>query len=483
LDDRSTVLNLPKGATSLDAAFALHSDVGLTLAAAHINSVQVGFNHKLKNGDVVSFQSSPDKGVTVKPAWLDMAETSGAQGRIRKYLRDHHRGMLVCIGCVKLLFSMTLSTNAMEGRFPQGLPDASKLARWAKSRSTNLYELLIKLGTAKRPETAALIGGLLDIPKENVTVSTITLGVLWARMQERNGWEDKALQRDILLPLMKEVLPPLLLGVEGVDVEAMWVQLVGERSLRLEEEPVAVAAVAAAGVKMGAVHTQAAVAGQVAVAVAGQVVREEGYGEGHELVLSHQQVVVQAQAPVTPLTPLTPLTLLTHLTPRPLATKRARPHSLRMGLVAPAEPEPTQSPVKTRDGSDETDSAHDQAHGEAHKRSHRSSLTPFQSHVQAVVDDLFTLSSSAHPTPEDSDETDEADQYGAHTALTVAHSLQALLTPPGRVSHTIPHRPMKSHVTLLRRPYALEAPSLSVPLLKMARKTYGQRENAKARLV
>jgi GTP pyrophosphokinase len=48
LDDRSTVLNLPKGATSLDAAFALHSDVGLTLSTVKVGGVQVGLNHILQ---------------------------------------------------------------------------------------------------------------------------------------------------------------------------------------------------------------------------------------------------------------------------------------------------------------------------------------------------------------------------------------------------------------------------------------------------
>ena len=166
LDDRSTVLNLPKSATSLDAAFALHSDVGLTLATVQVGGAEVGLNHVLQNGDMVSFQSAPDKVVSVKPAWFDMVTTTNAQATIRKYYRDHNQLMLVCIGCVQLLMSMTLSTNAIAKRFPHGLPDAAKLARWASKRSQlrDISEVLVKLGTAPKGEAAHHIGGLLDIP-------------------------------------------------------------------------------------------------------------------------------------------------------------------------------------------------------------------------------------------------------------------------------------------------------------------------------
>ena len=197
LDDCSTVLNLQKGATALDAAFALHSDVGLTLANVRIGNSTVGLNRVLQPGDVISFEASSEKTVTADPAWLDMVKTSHASAHIRKYLRDSQRGTLACIGLVQLLMCMTLSNSAITKRFPQGPPDANKLLRFISKRSkyNNVVDLLVNLGSAQKPEILTQIGGLFDIPVANLTCSSVSLSLMWARMQGRNGWEDKEMQK------------------------------------------------------------------------------------------------------------------------------------------------------------------------------------------------------------------------------------------------------------------------------------------------
>jgi hypothetical protein len=64
------------------------------------------------------------------------------------------------------------------------------------------------------------------------------------------------------------------------------------------------------------------------------------------------------------------------------------------------------------------------------------------------------------------------------TANVLLSSFTQLATPSPLPRQSL-NRKKSPIVSLLRRPYALEAPSLSVPLLKLARKTYGERENEK----
>ena len=234
LEDRSTVLNMKKGHTALDAAFALHSDLGLTVSSVKVDGKEVSLDYTLQNGDVVTCESCPDV-VSVKPLWIGIARSSSAQSKIRKYFRDNNRAMLVCIGLMHLLMSLTLSEDRITKRYPNGLPNVKKLTEWVKVRTpssiTNVAEFLERFSGTSKAESANLLGSLLDIPANNLTVSTIRLGLIWARMSDRNGWEDKQMQKTLLIPMLREILPALSLP----QVESMWVELIGARSLVIEE--------------------------------------------------------------------------------------------------------------------------------------------------------------------------------------------------------------------------------------------------------
>ena len=55
------ILNLSRGTTVIDAAFAIHTEVGLNMAAATINGQSVPLSYELQNGDVVSIITSNEK--------------------------------------------------------------------------------------------------------------------------------------------------------------------------------------------------------------------------------------------------------------------------------------------------------------------------------------------------------------------------------------------------------------------------------------
>ena len=234
LEDRSTVLNMKKGHTALDAAFALHSDMGLTVSTVKVGGHEVSLDYTLQNGDVVTCECHPGV-VSVKPDWIGIAKSSSAQSKIRKYYRDNNCVMLVCIGLMHMLMTLTLSEERIHQRYPNGLPSVAKLAEFARIRTpstiTNIAEFLERLGGASKAESASLLGSLLDIPASNITVASIRLGLIWAHMEDKNGWGDKKMQKDLLIPMLRDVLPALQLP----KVESKWVELIGARSLVIEE--------------------------------------------------------------------------------------------------------------------------------------------------------------------------------------------------------------------------------------------------------
>jgi guanosine-3',5'-bis(diphosphate) 3'-pyrophosphohydrolase len=79
------VIQLPKGATPIDFAFAVHTEVGLHACGARINGRQATLARELKNSDTVEVMTSP----TAKPSrdWLQHVRTGRARHKIRQRLR------------------------------------------------------------------------------------------------------------------------------------------------------------------------------------------------------------------------------------------------------------------------------------------------------------------------------------------------------------------------------------------------------------
>ncbi|MCS6929284.1 MAG: RelA/SpoT family protein [Saprospiraceae bacterium] len=76
---------LKEGATALDFAFDIHSDIGCTCRIIRVNGAVVPFNYVLKNGDQVSVET--DKNARPTPDWLKYVTTSKAKNRIRAALK------------------------------------------------------------------------------------------------------------------------------------------------------------------------------------------------------------------------------------------------------------------------------------------------------------------------------------------------------------------------------------------------------------
>ncbi|HEY4520177.1 MAG TPA: TGS domain-containing protein, partial [Candidatus Paceibacterota bacterium] len=80
----------PEGATPIDFAYAIHTDLGHALRGARVNGKMVPIDYNLKNGDVVEIV----KGKELKPSrdWLNVVKTTEARRRIRGWFLLAQKG-------------------------------------------------------------------------------------------------------------------------------------------------------------------------------------------------------------------------------------------------------------------------------------------------------------------------------------------------------------------------------------------------------
>ena len=83
---KSKILSLPRGATVVDFAYAIHTDVGQHAVSCSINGQPAALRQELNNGDVVKVVT--DEHSTPNPAWLSFVKTGRARSKIRNYLKQ-----------------------------------------------------------------------------------------------------------------------------------------------------------------------------------------------------------------------------------------------------------------------------------------------------------------------------------------------------------------------------------------------------------
>ncbi len=90
---KGAVKSLPRGATPVDFAYTIHSEVGEHTVGAKVNGKLVPLRYKLKNGDTVEILTSPHSHPSKD--WLTFVKTSRAQARIRQFIRqaEHRRSI------------------------------------------------------------------------------------------------------------------------------------------------------------------------------------------------------------------------------------------------------------------------------------------------------------------------------------------------------------------------------------------------------
>ena len=115
------IKEFPSGATPIDFAYAVHTEVGHHCAGAKVNGKMVPLKYLLQNGDIVEIITS--KHHVPSRDWLKIVKTSRAKARIRQWIKTEERGKSLALGrelCTrefrkqKLNFSDFIKTDAEE---------------------------------------------------------------------------------------------------------------------------------------------------------------------------------------------------------------------------------------------------------------------------------------------------------------------------------------------------------------------------------
>ena len=93
---KGKVIELPRGATPVDFAFLIHTQVGLACVGAKVNGRIVPLKYQLRNGDVVEIMTSP----SAHPSrdWMNFVKTSRARSKIRHFLAESERANAIELG-------------------------------------------------------------------------------------------------------------------------------------------------------------------------------------------------------------------------------------------------------------------------------------------------------------------------------------------------------------------------------------------------
>jgi GTP pyrophosphokinase len=144
---KSKIMALPRGATVVDFAYAVHSKVGDRTQGVRINGEIAPLRTELKNGDVVEIITSTEP--NPNPAWLSFVRTGRARSKIRHYLKTMAQKESLDLG--EKLLTQSLRAEGIE-KTPK---DASitnsvwdKILRFTGNK--NKEELLIDIGLGKR---------------------------------------------------------------------------------------------------------------------------------------------------------------------------------------------------------------------------------------------------------------------------------------------------------------------------------------------
>ncbi len=148
---------LPRGATALDFAYSIHSDLGNTCVAVKINGLQLPLRSELKNSDIVEVITSASS--QPNPGWLAFVRTGKARASIRHSLKTKHYSESLQLG-------ERLLANALR---QQGVDAAllspviwEKLTHWPGDKTREEACVNIALGRRSPQELAIRLKILID---------------------------------------------------------------------------------------------------------------------------------------------------------------------------------------------------------------------------------------------------------------------------------------------------------------------------------
>lgn len=187
---KGDMITLPLGATIIDFAYSIHTEVGNKMKGAKVDGKLVSLDYQLNTGEIVEIltSSSPDHGPN--RAWLDICKTNEAKSKIRSWFKKERREENVANGKEELAKEFRRNgINLTEEQLPEFLADdmkrhncvqiddfyaavgyggiiLSRIIQRLKDKYTKLYKTSSEetsLYTPKRSNTGIIIGGKSNI--------------------------------------------------------------------------------------------------------------------------------------------------------------------------------------------------------------------------------------------------------------------------------------------------------------------------------
>ena len=165
------IKSLPKGATPIDFAYAVHTEVGSGCRGAKVNGKIVPLSRELKSGDQVEIITSSNQ--KPKLAWLDYAVTSRARSKIKNSLQDAKKkigeeGKEILrrkLKSIKLKYNETTINDLVNYfklktsldlffRVGSGVISNTELKKFSSQRTNSFYALFNSKLRRKKPQTA-----------------------------------------------------------------------------------------------------------------------------------------------------------------------------------------------------------------------------------------------------------------------------------------------------------------------------------------
>jgi len=181
---------LPRGATALDFAYSIHSDLGNTCVAVKINGLQLPLRSELKNSDIVEVITSANS--QPNPGWLAFVRTGKARASIRHSLKTKHYSESLQLG--ERLLANALRQQGVDAALLS--PEIwEKLMHWTGDKTREEACVNIALGRRSPQELAIRLKILID---DEGGAEQMRLGVAdWvAPSQELNHHQRQAILVD-----------------------------------------------------------------------------------------------------------------------------------------------------------------------------------------------------------------------------------------------------------------------------------------------
>jgi len=135
---KGEVIELPKGASPIDFAYRIHSDIGNKMVGATVNNKIVSIDYELKTGDIVSIRTNKNS-LGPSNSWLKIAKSSHAKHKIKAFINKRNYDVLLVQG--KELLERELSSEKAVFE----LNDEFVKKHFAKQSIKNVDELYVEI--------------------------------------------------------------------------------------------------------------------------------------------------------------------------------------------------------------------------------------------------------------------------------------------------------------------------------------------------